>query len=479
MVQIKIRAAALAFYRLMISLRFAVVILLLLAGSLGTATFIESSQGTRAVQYWIYQASWFHLLLGVLGLEIFMVALSRWPWKRRHIPFLIAHLGILILLAGSFATSRYGMNGVLKVRQGAANNQVESDSFAISMREGNQNNPEEYPLPWLPQGVALGSVLLRNRPITVDRLFAAAEKTTEYLANPQAPAPALQLKLIGGPVALADNYWLWLGEPSARVVSLGTARLILGEVNVQGMPGPWAAFQPRENGKVELITKSSSDRIARVLLQQNQISGHAISLDWKGGMMLKVVNWIPHAERRINFHEAAETTSQNQPAVHLSIAQKEDFWLEFGIPKSVLLDGKKVEMQLGMKKQELPFFVKLNEFKTSYYPGSHIPSGYSSDVEILEKPSPRTPARVGSKLLSGSMTVSMNEPINYGSFNFYQSNFVNHYGETSSIFSVNYDPGRFWKYLGAFLIVLGIILLFGGKAIQQSYLRKSKASPKA
>ena len=44
--------------------------------------------------------SYLILVLGALGTNIFCVAVSRWPWQRRHIPFLLAHLGILMLLAG-------------------------------------------------------------------------------------------------------------------------------------------------------------------------------------------------------------------------------------------------------------------------------------------------------------------------------------------------------------------------------------------
>jgi hypothetical protein len=67
--------------------------------------------------------------------------------------------------------------------------------------------------------------------------------------------------------------------------------------------------------------------------------------------------------------------------------------------------------------------------------------------------------------------VSMNEPMKYGGFTFYQASYVDAQPRpTTSIFSVNQDPGRWLKYLGSLLIVLGSIWLFGMK-----YVTKKKA----
>ena len=77
------------------SLKIAVVLLAGLTASLAVATFTESLYDTRTAQYWVYRSWWFETLLAVLGINILAVMIDRWPWKPRHAPFLLAHIGIL------------------------------------------------------------------------------------------------------------------------------------------------------------------------------------------------------------------------------------------------------------------------------------------------------------------------------------------------------------------------------------------------
>ena len=61
----------------------------------------------------------------------------------------------------------------------------------------------------------------------------------------------------------------------------------------------------------------------------------------------------------------------------------------------------------------------------------------------------------------GEHLISMNEPLKMNGLLFYQSSFEDGpNGPTASIFAVNYDPGRWLKYLGSLIMSLGIILLF-------------------
>ena len=85
------------------------------------------------------------------------------------------------------------------------------------------------------------------------------------------------------------------------------------------------------------------------------------------------------------------------------------------------------------------------------YQGTMRAASYESDVQVKQNG------------VSGEKTtISMNEPLKYNGFTFYQSSFQqDDFGRpTMSILSVNRDPGRPWKYLGSLLIVLGAIHLF-------------------
>jgi cytochrome c biogenesis protein ResB len=73
----------------------------------------------------------------------------------------------------------------------------------------------------------------------------------------------------------------------------------------------------------------------------------------------------------------------------------------------------------------------------------------------------------------------MNEPLKHNGFTFYQASFQeNQTGEaTTSILSVNKDPGRWIKYLGSFLIVLGTIVMFYFKHYRLKIFSKVSTTP--
>ena len=103
----RIGARIVAFFS---SLRLAVVAMVSLASICAYATFYEMRNGTPAVQRDIYQTPWFASLLGLLAVNVFAVMVSRWPWSKHHVGFLVAHVGILAVLVGSVISLYRGLD---------------------------------------------------------------------------------------------------------------------------------------------------------------------------------------------------------------------------------------------------------------------------------------------------------------------------------------------------------------------------------
>ena len=57
---------------------------------------------------WVYSHPLFAVLLSGYFVNILFSALSRFPYKRLHIPFLITHLGLLMILTGQFLKLEFG-----------------------------------------------------------------------------------------------------------------------------------------------------------------------------------------------------------------------------------------------------------------------------------------------------------------------------------------------------------------------------------
>src|SRR3989338_3358102 len=100
------------------SIRFTVIIIVLLMIILTISTTMESKFGTPLAQRIFYQTRWFDLFLSLLWLNIFFATVLRFPFKKHQFGFLITHLGILGLLLGSLLTRLLGIEGQLFVYEG-------------------------------------------------------------------------------------------------------------------------------------------------------------------------------------------------------------------------------------------------------------------------------------------------------------------------------------------------------------------------
>ena len=98
----------------------AVALMSVLMIVLAWGTFVESEYGTAVVKFALYDSAWFALLLLLLGINIFCSVLLRFPWKPSHWPFVVIHVGILVLLVGCFFTWSYGQEAMLSIHEGAA-----------------------------------------------------------------------------------------------------------------------------------------------------------------------------------------------------------------------------------------------------------------------------------------------------------------------------------------------------------------------
>jgi hypothetical protein len=106
------------FIKLLGSLTIAVPLLVAIAVVLAWGTIYETRFGTAAVQRFIYRAWWFQGLLAFLAVNLALAALERYPWKRRHLPFVLAHLGICRQPTRAFSSSS---RRILRPRHGCAN----------------------------------------------------------------------------------------------------------------------------------------------------------------------------------------------------------------------------------------------------------------------------------------------------------------------------------------------------------------------
>lgn len=118
-------------------------------------------------------------------------------------------------------------------------------------------------------------------------------------------------------------------------------------------------------------------------------------------------------------------------------------------PVNLLVDGKKVIVEMDKKKLMLPFELVLTKFKMDKDPGTNNPASYESFVSVFTNEG------------SNDHHVYMNNPLKYSGFTFYQASYAkDRNGNYVSTLAVNIDQGRWIKYLGSILLVFGTMWHF-------------------
>src|SRR5205085_5589616 len=100
------------------SLKLAVVLLAVLIVAAITGTIYESSFDAKVARAYVYGAPWFNVWLTLLATNLAVSAFSRWPWRKHHVAFLVTHLGIITLLAGSLIGRIFGTEGSITLFKG-------------------------------------------------------------------------------------------------------------------------------------------------------------------------------------------------------------------------------------------------------------------------------------------------------------------------------------------------------------------------
>jgi hypothetical protein len=280
------------------SLGIGALLLLLLMVAMGSATVYESAHSTEQAQAVFYSAAWFRGLLALLALNILAAVLARYLFRRRQVPFVITHAGLLTILLGALVTDRFGVSGQLSLGQGE-----KADHFIITgdaMSFGRRGETGDS----LDLGRKLGnrrSALdrLPGAELTVDGLRATALRylprvTWETRVTDDSPTPRLAVELVLTTDGHELRGWVFPDEPLALGGKEVTLRAESPEAWERILSGQGGSDSPGMGGP-------NSPGKARI-----EIAGAAFEFPLEActekavkvgdtGYTLRVLRYLPHA----------------------------------------------------------------------------------------------------------------------------------------------------------------------------------------
>lgn len=109
-------------------------------------------------------------------------------------------------------------------------------------------------------------------------------------------------------------------------------------------------------------------------------------------------------------------------------------------------DGRRFVLDLRPVRTPLPFSLQLNDFEKEIYPGTDMARSYRSDITL----------RDGG--LAWRSIISMNEPLRYKGYTFYQSSFLRHDGTEITVLASVRNAGRLFPYIASIIICIGLLL---------------------
>jgi hypothetical protein len=480
-------------WRGLISLQLAVILIVSLAVSLATATIMESKYDTPTAQYLVYQSKWFFVLLSALGLNILAVAISRWPWKKAHTPFLMAHAGILMILVGSWLTSTQGLDGSVRLSEDEVSSAVELDQHMLVFKRGEKM--DTIPLPWRPAFVAenFKEQDFTDYDVKVTKYVSDAEPKIQFVEpGPDVTAkdhvsPAIQLRILGSPMGGTPELWLWSGDAGWATQKLGPARFLIRKESDPVIPSSESEarldFVVDKNGILHYeATSIRGEKKSGPIDLSSKDSHPIVNPGWRMPIQVEVKKFVASAVNKteyvpIKFKPVGMGSAMPNPAIQVALMHnpKSSLWLGLGDRAEFIDDhGETVTIGYFPKRVILPFALRLQKFEMKHNPGTQDPASYASFIQVVDGLQKNEAAMNALE----THEISMNEPLKVEHYTFYQASFIPDFPRpTTTILSVNYDPGRFLKYTGSLLLVFGIISLYLKKFIQKK--RQDKLNPES
>jgi hypothetical protein len=264
------------------SLKLAVVLLAVLIVAAIAGTIYESSFDAKVARVYIYGAPWFNIWLVLLGANLTVSALSRWPWRKHHLAFLITHLGIITLLIGSLIGRIWGIEGTMTLFKGEPpTNRLLVDERQLRVHDVDgivKGYPAEFlhhpPTPEHPRDLG---VLASGAHLQIVDYAPAIEGKLNPKPLSEGGAPALHFTIATAMMNQHLESWLLADDPQHGNFSMGLANIELkrgiapdsGRGDSPNRPASASEIKSKSDEEVELeesifaFSKAPEDQIGR------------------------------------------------------------------------------------------------------------------------------------------------------------------------------------------------------------------------
>ncbi len=430
------------------------VLFVVFAASMAAATFIENDYGSSAAYNFVYDTRWFELILLLLTINLIGQVVVLKLYRRSKLTVMIFHLAFVVMAAGAAITRYTGWEGTIHIREGEEQSACYSSEkylgFTLSDKPGNvlTRSSEEYYMSSASADNYKKNITIGNRDYSLV-LSKVLPNAAEVISDSPGGKPMIS-------ILAADSIrreTLTLSSGDSRVsgsISIGLNPLTETDVTITS-----------DSSSFYLRSKFPFEQMSMMTQEATKFEpGQSLELRSMQIITVKGVRLVPQEMsvrgelKAESLDRSVQETGKNAFIFNLFSGNETaaTFYLwddqsENVATSSLNINGNTLELFYGPRKTLLPFSLKLKDFVLERYPGSNSPSGYKSDVVLIDK----------AAMVERPFTVFMNNILKYKGYRFYQSSYDT--DEMGTILSVNHDfAGMMVTYSGYLLLFLFIIL---------------------
>jgi cytochrome c-type biogenesis protein CcsB len=465
------------FLNALFSMRAMAIAMIVFFVAIARATFIESEHGIQAAKFWIYNATWFEILLGFLCLNLIANIVRYKMWMREKVATLAFHLSFIVIIIGAGITRHFGFEGLMPIREGASSNFIYSADPYLWMKINDGKLQLTYDeklflseINWNDFSIDL-EFPNHKTPIEVEYVDFLPKHIDSLVINDSISGEALEIVTTGAE-GRKSNFL-----PEDDVLILSATQIAYGDEKVNGInvykkngqlmmrPTVPVQFLPME--QMRAFRESGADvpdSLYKIVKVGEEAPFAMRTLYLMGGEQFVLNNVLQHA-KKYKLPSGRKDVGSDYLIVRVSDGKEsKTVMLEGGMgmiptPEFFMLGGLTYQMEYGSKRIPVPFYVKCEDFMIERYPGSNVASSYASDLQILDTANNNFDKK----------RIYMNHVLDYEGYRFFQSGFDE--DELGTRLSVNYDYwGTNITYIGYLLMGIGMVLSLFAPAGRFRYL---------
>ncbi len=427
-----------------------VILSVVLALAMATATFIENDLGSDSARALVYNTRWFELLFLLLAVNLTGQIVRFRLYRREKLTVMLFHAAFIIMITGAAITRYTGYDGMMHIREG--------ESASLTYSSGNMLTFELY----TPDGEVLAS---HSAPVNLaggrhgrfkKRLKGGGEEATLTFGR-YLPGAVRQVQESPDGVPMVSFIYT-PDMASSEVITLATGETgMLGDMTI-GLDAmadinvftDGSSFFLRSQME---IRSTNMQEMQSVDFPPDTIIALATGTVYTIGgyrLMPQIMTMkgtaVPGPGQDVNTEGGALECTLSGPGYEKKVFLWDNTGEEMtewhGEAGSVTAG-----VSYGSSVHSLPFSLTLDNFIVERYPGSNSPSGFRSMVTLTDS--------INHTALT--YDIYMNHILKYRGYRFYQSSYDR--DEHGTVLSVNRDPaGMYITYCGYGLLFLFIVL---------------------